>query len=235
VFIDDNVAELAEVQAAFPEIACIQMPADPADWLNSIQSTGALDRLPPTAEDLMRASYYQQELQRAPKRVTSSEAYLAQLHIEVAMFMPTMADIPRLAQLVAKTNQFNLNCRRRSTLELSRLCAEQDYVIRLIQARDCFGDYGIVGACIAKLNHDNMELDTFVMSCRAMGRGVEEAMLVDLFAVAAKHGRSKLVACVEECPRNEPARLFFARFGCETPGVCHLLRCPQWPSYMGQI
>ena len=150
------------------------------------------------------------------------------------MFSPTAADIPRLAQLVAKTNQFNLNCRRRSALELSRLCAEQGYIVHLTQVSDRFGDYGIVGAWIARLNHDAVELDTFVMSCRAMGRGIEEAMLLDLFVAAAMHDRSKLVATVEECSRNEPAREFFARFGCETLGVSHLLHCPQWPSYVRQ-
>ncbi|WP_201364088.1 HAD-IIIC family phosphatase [Dictyobacter formicarum] len=234
VFIDDNPAEIVEVQAVFPEIVCIQIPADPVDWLEALQSAGVLDRLPPLSEDLKRTGYYQQERLRAAarKEVTSPEAYLTQLQIEVRMFPPAATNIPRLTQLIAKTNQFNLNCRRRSTLELSQICAEQSYIVHLTQAYDRFGDYGIVGAWIARLNHDDIVLDTFVMSCRAMGRGVEEAMLADLFEVAAKYGKSNLVATVEECQRNEPARTFFAQFGCETPGMSYHLRCPQWPSYI---
>jgi FkbH-like protein len=170
----------------------------------------------------------------ASQGVTAPEDYLAQLHIEVAMSQPATTDIPRLAQLIAKTNQFNLNYRRRSTLELLTLCTEQDYIVRLTQARDRFGDYGIVGAWIIRLNHDEVELDTFVMSCRAMGRGIEEAMLADLFTVAAKRDLSKIVATVEAYPRNEPARVFFARFGCETAGFSHRLRCPKWPPYISK-
>ncbi|HET8842659.1 MAG TPA: HAD-IIIC family phosphatase, partial [Ktedonobacteraceae bacterium] len=236
VFIDDNAAEIAEVQAAFPEIACIQMPADSADWLDALQSTGVLDRLPPVVEDLQRANYYQQERLRVAtsKGITSQETYLAQLNIEVTISPPAMNDMPRLAQLIAKTNQFNLNCHRRSDLELSHLCAKQDYIVRLTQASDRFGDYGIIGALIARIDHDDVELDTFVMSCRAMGRGIEEAMLADLFRSIAEHGRAKLVATVENCPRNEPAREFFARFGCETPGIAYHLHSPQWPSYISQ-
>ncbi len=234
VFIDDNAAEIAEVQAELPDIACIQMPADPANWLGTIQSSGVLDRLPPTLEDLGRSAYYQQDRLRTLERsVTESPAaYLAQLSIEVTMFQPTEADLPRFAQLVAKTNQFNLNCRRRSHTELAQLCADQQYIVRLTYAQDRFGDYGIVGACIARMKPAEVELDTFIMSCRAMGRGIEEAMLVDLLEVIAEHSREKLVAIIEECPRNAPAQLFFARLGCTTIGVAHELHCLQWPSHI---
>jgi FkbH-like protein len=236
VLIDDNAAEIAEVQAMFPEIACIQMPADPADWLTALISTGLLDRLPPVSEDLNRAAFYQQEHRRAAsgKGITSPEVYLRQLNIEVAMFSLTIADVPRLTQLVAKTNQFNLNCRRRSALDLSQLCADEHYIVRLTRASDRFGDYGIIGACIARLYSEYVELDTFIVSCRAMGRGIERAMLNDLFAVAAKQGRTKLMATVEECPRNEPARTFFYSLGCETPGTSYSLEQPEWPSHIGQ-
>ncbi len=234
VFIDDNAAEIAEVQATFPQIYCVLMPADPAGWLDTLQFSGVLDRLPPVIEDMERATSYQQERLRVAsgEGMLSTRDYLEQLNIEVASFSPTATDIPRLTQLVAKTNQFNLNCRRRSAFDLSRLCADQRYILRLIRVRDRFGNYGTVGACIARLNLEDMELDTFVMSCRVMGRGIEEVMLADLFAVASSHNRSKLVVTVEECPRNEPARLFFARFGCETSGTAYSLKCPLWPSYI---
>ncbi|GHO91082.1 methoxymalonyl-ACP biosynthesis protein FkbH [Reticulibacter mediterranei] len=236
VLIDDNAAEIAEVRAAFPQIACIQMPADPAGWLTVLTSAGLLDRLPPLPEDLERAVYYQQEQQRAAsgKGITSPEVYLGQLNIEVAMFSPTVTDMPRLTQLVAKTNQFNLNCRRRSAPDLSQLCADEHYIVRLTRASDRFGDYGIVGACIARLHPEYAELDTFIMSCRVMGRGIERAMLNDLFAVAAEQDRTKLVATVEECPRNEPARTFFYSLGCETLETGYSLQQPEWPSYIGQ-
>lgn len=233
VFIDDNAAEIAEVQAEHPALACIHMPADPADWLGTMQRSGVFDRLPPTEEDLGRAAYYQQDRLRTLERsaTASPAAYLAQLGIEVTIFQPTEADLPRVAQLVARTNQLNLNCRRRSPAELAQLCADPQYRVRLTYAQDRFGDYGSVGLCIARIKPDEVELDTFMLSCRAMGRGIEEAMLVDMLEVIAQHGREKLVAVVEACPRNAPAQLFFARFGC-TIGVAQELHCVPWPSHI---
>jgi len=123
-----------------------------------------------------RAAQYQQERLRVAQSqaASSPEEYLAKLGIKVSIFAPATSDLPRFAQLVAKTNQFNLNCRRRSDVELTQMCADAGYLIRLVQARDDFGDYGIVGAFAAKLDSDRADLDIFLLSCRAMGRGIED-------------------------------------------------------------
>ncbi|HEX6288922.1 MAG TPA: HAD-IIIC family phosphatase [Herpetosiphonaceae bacterium] len=236
VLIDDNPAEIAEVSAALPEVACICMPADPAEWPRVMAAAGCLDRLPPTAEDLQRADFYAQERQRESVRSQSisREEYLAQLDVQVQIFAPTAGDLPRLSQLVTKTNQFNLNCRRRSQPELAALCADQRYVVRLIQAQDRYGDYGIVGAYIVDLEAQSAELDTFLLSCRALGRGIEEAMLADLFDELEQRGQHSLVAAVEEHPRNEPARRFFASLGAASCGQPGELRRPGWPAYIVQ-
>lgn len=237
VFIDDSAVEIAEVQAIFPHLTCIQMPADPVLWLPVLQSTGALDRLPPTMEDVQRTDYYQQERMRAAssKEIASPEEYLAHLKIELAIAPPAVIDLPRLAQLIAKTNQFNLNCRRRTVAEIASLCEDHQYVVRLAQARDCFGDYGIIGATIARVSPSHAELDTFVMSCRAMGRGIEEAMLADLLAAIAERSHSTLMATVEECPRNEPARTFFACLGGASVGKSFVLNDLPWPAYIKRL
>src|SRR5262249_46328644 len=126
VFIDDNVAELAEVGAALPEVARIRMPEDAAEWPLAICGTHALDRLSPTGDDMNRGSYYlQEQRRRAEQRRTVSPAdYLADLGLAVQVAAPAPGDFSRLAQLVAKTNQFNLNCKRRSLSELSEVSSD---------------------------------------------------------------------------------------------------------------
>lgn len=237
VMIDDNSAEIAELQAALPELACVRMPEDPADWWRVMEDAGLFDRLPPTAADMNRAVQYQQERLRAAQSqaASSPEEYLSKLGIKVSIFAPAPTDVPRFAQLVAKTNQFNLNCRRRSDVELTQMCADAGYLIRLVQARDNFGDYGIVGAFAAKLDSDRADLDTFLLSCRAMGRGIEEAMIANLFNEASRAGIEKIFAAVEEHPRNEPARRFFAGIGCNGSGVASQLHRVDWPSYVGKL
>jgi FkbH-like protein len=239
VLIDDSPVELAEVKAALPEVACIRMPEDPVQWVSQIQHAGILDRLPPTSEDLQRAASYHQEQRRHEllAQTTSPEEYLATLDVRVSMLEPTSTHIPRLAQLVAKTNQLNLNCRRRSHTELSELCTDRGYLVRIASATDRFGDYGIVGALIAKKQPDGAELDTFLLSCRALGRGIEEAMIATLFEEMDQlgNGASQAFATLEECPRNEPARNFFSLLGCDKPGVRSALRRLDWPTSIARV
>jgi FkbH-like protein len=237
IMIDDNSAEIAELQAAFPELGCIRMPDDPAEWLSVIQNTGLLDRLPPTAADIDRAAQYQHERLRVEQseRASSPEEYLSKLGVKVSIFAPASSDVPRLSQLVAKTNQLNLNCRRRGDVELTRICADTRHLVRLVQARDDFGDYGIVGAFVVKLDSDRADLDTFLLSCRAMGRGIEEAMIANMFDEMSRMNIEQVFAVVEEHPRNEPARRFFASIGCDVCGVASQLRRIDWPAYIGKL
>jgi FkbH-like protein len=234
VLVDDNPAELAEVQAALPGVACLRMPDDPAQWRVVIQGAGVLDRLPPTAEDLERAKQYQQEQRRRQVLASSPTPaeYLANLGVAASIFPPTSATLPRLAQLIAKTNQLNLNGKRREESDLARLVIADDYLVRLVQVQDHFGDYGIVGAFIVKIQDDHADLDTFLLSCRAMGRGIEEAMIAELFAALAERGVGEVYATVEAQPRNEPARRFFARIGCEVAGLRVRLERLVWPAYV---
>ena len=234
VFIDDNPAEIAEVQSSLPEVACITMPADCVEWQKAIQSSGMLDRLPPTTEDLTRANYYEQEQKRKLDKSgsVSPEQYLAGLGVKASIFEPTKDYMPRFAQLVAKTNQFNLNCRRLSDVELSGICASDKYMVRLVHTQDSFGDYGVVGAFIVRLDAARAELDAFLLSCRALGRGIEEAMLAYIFGELGKRGITQVFAAVEDAPRNEPARRFFAKLGCDKCGVMKRVDSLDWPSHV---
>jgi FkbH-like protein len=231
-FVDDNPAELEEVRVTLPEVACIRFPADPARWHEAVSGEGRLDRLPPTGADLVRVAHYEQERSRREERARSPEDYLERLECAAAVFEPAPSDIHRLAQLVHKTNQLNLNGRRRTEVELAGLVADPRHLVRLVSASDRFGDYGVVGAFALRVDGARAVLDTFVLSCRALGRGIELAMVASLFEEAERAGAGEVVATVESLPRNEPARTFFASLGCATSGTAAALARPPWPAHV---
>ena len=230
VFIDDSALEIAEVQRALPEVATIQMPSDPAGWFAAIAQSGYLDRLVPTTSDLERAASYSQEvLREQAKAVTNLDDFLASLHLKVALFAPQADDLARLAQLVAKTNQFTLGGVRHTEAMLARMLNDPSVEIRLAHVVDDFGDYGIVGAMIlTAANSEEPVLDSFVLSCRAMGRGVEDAMLADASELAG----GRLRVTVLDGPKNQPLRTWMANVGLPALNEAQRIGFRRWPSHV---
>jgi FkbH-like protein len=213
VFVDDSAIEIAEVSANVPGISVLQMPEDPANWASVIADSGMFDRLPPTSSDLGRAAAYAVESVRKQARVTTDlTSFLASLELQVDIFAPSPAEIPRLAQLVAKSNQFTLDGPRPSEAGVAKMNIDVDVALRLVSASDRFGDYGVIGALIVTgLSEGSLEasLQTFVLSCRAMGRGIEEAMLC---AAAQLAGDLILTTVVVEGAKNQPLRQWIAPY-----------------------
>jgi FkbH-like protein len=166
------------------------------------------------------------------REVVDPSTFLAGLELSVRVFAPSPADLPRLAQLVAKTNQFTLDGRRQSEAELNSIATTPHSAVRLFSATDRFGEYGTVGAVIV---HNNGSVDTFVLSCRAMGRGVEEAMVAVAGELAAEF-QQELSVVVGNGPKNVPAKTFFAGLGVtawETPTT--LRATNGWPTHVRRI
>jgi FkbH-like protein len=231
VFIDDNPAEIEAMRSGLPEVQSVRMPEDASQWVRDVAGSGALDRLVPTTDDLHRAEGYRVETERrALREVLDPEAYLRSLEIEVRLFEPESADLGRLAQLIAKTNQFTIGGPRHTEVELRAMMDSDEYVVRLAAAKDRFGDYGVVGATVVQRNEEMTLLDSFVLSCRAMGRGVEDAMISDAVASAGQ----RLQVLVHETPKNTPGRSFFTRLGV-APGVPTVLRAAEWPEAVRNI
>src|SRR5262249_9184055 len=155
----------------------------------------------------------EQRRRRELDAAVSLDEYLQRLELEVDVSHADDRSLPRVAQLTQRTNQFNLSLRRRTLDELRALSA--DAVVLVVGARDRFGDYGLVGASILRGTGrpDYWELDTFLMSCRALGRGVEDAFLHDVAAVAAERGGTTLRAPHTPGQRNGQVRDFLARTG----------------------
>jgi FkbH-like protein len=211
------------------------MPEAPEQWFDVIAVTGELDRLPPTEEDRTRAGSYEHESRRRQiQQAMSTDEFLSSLALRVKMEEPGHMDLARFAQLVAKTNQFTLDGHRRSEAELAACISDLRYAARIVSASDRFGDYGVVGAFLVDreavdegLVPEAAVLDTFVLSCRALARGIEGAMLVCAFDLAG----GALWANVRLGKRNGPAVAFFGSFGAQ-PGVLCPLRRPEWPVWI---
>lgn len=215
VFIDDDPMECAEVQANCPEALTFQLPADRSAIPNFLNHVWAFDHLNETQEDRKRTLYYKQDKQRrqALKGATNLTEFLAslELKIEIAEVIPDQ--IPRVVQLIQRTNQFKIASSRRSEAEIKQLWQSQDYHWLSVVVRDRFGDYGLVGAVLFCIGHSSLVVDTLVISCRVLGRGVEHRIMAGLGEIAREQGLEFIEVPFICTKKNQPARDFLNNIG----------------------
>ncbi|MFM7518966.1 MAG: HAD-IIIC family phosphatase [Planctomycetota bacterium] len=217
VFIDDNEFELQHVAGAHPAVTTIRVPSEPYAIPAALCREVRLDRLRLTAEDRKKSEQYAQERQRTALRESfaSYDEYLQRLDM-VLKVEPFSAAIngPRAAQLTQKTNQFNLTTRRYTAAELEE-ATRTGATIFLASLRDRVGDYGRIALAIVRADGDNADLDTFLMSCRAIGRGVETRFLGYVVDHLAAAGVGELRARFIPSARNAMCREFLDLNGFE--------------------
>ena len=215
VFLDDDPAVRAEVMTRRPEVHVVPMPADPAAYCETLSRLWLFDGAQATAVDAARTQMMQEESRRKREQRTvgSLDQFLASLELRVEMGPPSDQEWPRVAQLTQRTNQFSLSLKRRTLEEVKSL--GPDTSVLVLKASDRFGDYGLVGVGIVKRGSGirTSEIDTLLMSCRALGRGVEDAFLHGLAQVAAWQGADTLVAPFVDGPRNGMIKDFLVRSG----------------------
>lgn len=208
VFIDDDPVECARVRAALPEVSVLHVdPASDNDWLERVWR---FEQRETTREDRQRARFYAENRQREKLREThlSARDFLAALAIELSVERATDEDAPRIAQLSLRTNQFNFSGLKLGEAEARALVAAEDAVVLRARLRDRFGDYGLVGGAVGRARGEHLAVEGFWLSCRALGRGVEQDMVRELGAVAEAHGCRTVAFDLRELPRNVPARRF---------------------------
>ena len=233
VFIDDNPVECAEVQAACPEVLTLQWPRDVERSKQLLRHTWELDVKQGTKEDAKRTQMYREEFKRQEllDDNISFGDFIKSLELKVDLRPLNDEDLPRASQLTMRTNQFNFTTIRRKESELKPLMDDAEYECGTIRVHDRFGDYGLVGLFIAKTQEDSLLLDTFLLSCRILGRGVEHHLMAELGRKALARNIDTVKMYVDPTPRNTPAREFLAsitpdefgrqedsgRFTCELP------------------
>ena len=214
VLLDDDAAVRMEVGMRLPGVHVVPLPENAAGYCETLERLWLFDGAAATEADLKRTRMMQEEGQRRVEkgRAGNLEEYLAGLQLEVEMRGPDESEWARVAQLTQRTNQFNLSLKRRTVEEVQGLGA--DHRVLVLKARDRFGDYGLVGACILRQAAGGVcEIDTLLMSCRVLGRGVEDAFLHAMAKAAAEDGAGTLVAPFVEGPRNQLCKEFLKRSG----------------------
>ncbi len=206
IFVDDNPKECVEAHSAAPSILALPLPARAEEIPDFLAHVWAFDRPRVTAEDLQRAEQYAHNAARAQaaQSAASIEEFLASLELEVRIEPMTADQIARVAQLTQRTNQMNASCIRRTEAEIASLAAE----CLTVHVRDRFGDYGLVGVMIFRGEGSVLLADTFLLSCRALGRRVEHRMKARFEEIARDRGFARAEILFVRHPRNRPAELF---------------------------
>jgi len=217
VFLDDDAATRMEVKTRTPAVHVVPLPADPSGYCEALDRLWLFDGAHPTEVDATRTRKVQEERRRSDEHASAAslDEFLGRLELEVDLSDAGDDDWPRVAQLTQRTNQFNLSLKRRTPAEAKALA--DGSTVLVLEARDRFGDYGQIGLCLLVPGEEpeSVEVDTLLMSCRALGRGIEDAFLHGIAAAAAEQGASTLDAPFVAGPRNGQIKDFLARSGFE--------------------
>ena len=223
VFVDDDPVNIEYVSSNLPEISSIHMSAD-----NCHDNSRHLKLISPlfnvlkiTDEDKARNRMYLEQRKRTELKtqVENLDEFLKQLNISVDIKHADDFTIPRISQLTLKTNQFNLTTRRYQEEDIRKFAQDSEKIVGCAQIQDKFGDNGITGAYI--INKDNEQqwtIDTFLLSCRVIGRGIEDGVLCHIIEKARKDGLSQVRGEYIKTKKNQPAENFFENFGFKKEG-----------------
>ena len=215
VFVDDNAAEIEIVRQFVPEVTPLQLGPDPSEYVAQLQDSRLFEPQSITEEDAERTTQYRSEAQRKALEATVTDmgSYLESLAMEGTFSEFTSVDVPRLSQLINKSNQFNLTTRRRSEAEVAAVMNHPEMAGYSLRLRDRFGDHGLISIVIGEKAGATMKIDTWVMSCRVLKRQVEEEVLNELVRLARKHGCTRLEGVYLPTPKNDMVRDFYGRMG----------------------
>jgi FkbH-like protein/FkbM family methyltransferase len=227
VFVDDNAVECAEVGTKLPQVLSLHLPPL-ADWAAMLESLWVFGAREATGEDATRTSMYREEATRRSLLGSSSSYadFIAALQLEIHVAAVGPDDLARVEQLHARTNQFNFVKRRPARAELEALLASGGDEMFVARVKDRFGDYGTVAAVHLCFREDGAHLESVLLSCRALGKGVEHGLLAFVGARCQERGLETVIVHFEHSRRNEPARRFVETLFGPLPSEPGELRVP---------
>jgi FkbH-like protein len=210
IFVDDDPVACAEVRARLPEVLTIQLPSDPARIPRLLANLWAFDRLSVTPEDRLRAADYRRARERERLRADTPtlDEFIARLRLRVRIHPAAESQLARIAQLTQRTTQCNCTLKRRTEPEVAALHRRRDCAVLAVEASDRYGDYGTVGATILRFGGGTVEIDTFVLSCRALSRRIEHEMIRHAETAARERQAETVRITFVPGPRNAVARTF---------------------------
>ena len=215
VFLDDNPAERKRVRDALPSVAVPELPEDPSEWLGVFQAAGYFEQSGFSKEDQQRAGFYKANALRAARleRIGDHDEYLRSLSMTLSIAPFDGAGRKRIAQLISKSNQFNVTTRRYSETEIEAMQSNSEVLTLQARLEDIFGDNGMISAVICRQTGRIWEVDTWIMSCRVLGRRVEETILQYLVEQARVRGISEIIGRYIPTAKNGLVRDHFSKLG----------------------
>jgi len=226
-FLDDNPVERSRVRQNVPEVEVVEMPSDPARYVDTVSRLGLFETLGITQEDRERTASIRANVERKALESSASgvDDYLRQLDVRVELTPFDEANLPRIVQLINKTNQFNLTTRRRSDAEVRSLGAAYTQALR---TSDRYGDSGLTGVLIAVPENGGLRVDTWLMSCRVLGRRLDEAMFAALVRFAATNDFTHITGEFIPTAKNTQVADLYVRLGCIPGGQSGESRFFHW-------
>jgi FkbH-like protein/FkbM family methyltransferase len=215
IFIDDNPVECADVRINCPGVLTLQLPRDAEAFEPFLEHIWAFDHVNITEEDRNRTKMYRESSERRQYREQSISLkdFINGLQIRLDIAEATESQVGRISQLTFRTNQFNFTTVRRSENEIGEFLGRDDAKCLTVRVADRFGDYGLVGALMYEIKDDRFKVDTLLMSCRVLGRGVEHALVARLGRRAVEEGKKFVEFTCLPTEKNLPAREFIASIG----------------------
>lgn len=215
IFVDESEYEIGLVKSQIPEITVLQLPQEPSRFRTEISKKGYFDSLAFSQEDRHRNKMYRNEAKRRQisSKASSIEDYLAQLQIHVQIGVPDSFHTPRVAQLTQKTNQFNLTTKRYTEGDIIGFLKDSGWDVWYLKLKDNISDMGVVGVAIVKYHGLITEIDSLLLSCRAIGRGVEDALLAHIVTQAQSKGFDTLRGSYIPTRKNRQVSNFYEHRG----------------------
>jgi FkbH-like protein len=215
VFFDDNPVERAEVRHNLPEVHVVDVPTDPVLYVRSLARIAAFDTPSITSEDRGRARSYESRKKRrqAHARAGNMDDFLSSLEMQALIGPYDAIQAPRIAQLLGKTNQYNVTTHRHSRTDLETMASRDDTEIYWLRLADRYGDMGLIAVAIVQFSGNDATVESFVLSCRAANRGVEAVLIGHLAARATERGCSALIGVYVPTDRNGVVADLYSRLG----------------------
>jgi FkbH-like protein len=217
VFFDDDKLNREIIRTALPEVKVVDLPDDPSLYLKTLMELNDFNSYQFSEEDKKRGQIYADERKRQElnKTIMDITEYLKALNMVVTIEKANSFNIPRISQLTQKTNQFNMTTKRYLEEDMKKFANSNKYLVYSARIEDKFGDNGIVGVVIVKKEEKKWIIDSFLLSCRIIGRRVEETILAHILEEAKKEMVNTLIGEFISTKKNIPAKEFYKKIGFE--------------------
>jgi len=215
VFVDDSPAECEQIRKGVPEVEVLELPADPALYVDALHREMFFELVTLTSEDTGRADSYRANQNREALQQSSARLgdFLTGLQMSVKLCPIDQSNLPRITQLINKTNQFNLTTRRMTAEQVQAFAGGAGNYTQCMHLRDRFGDSGITGVLMASPEGDALSIGVWLISCRVLGRQVEDAMLAATWKFARSAGYKALLGYYAPTPKNQQVANLYDRMG----------------------